>query len=155
MRLFLVGVGRLRPALREVTDDYLRRLNRVVAIEEREAREAGQASTAALRQQQEDERILRLIPDGAAITLLDVTGTQWSSEQVAAQLDAWRVAARDRVLVIGGAEGVGASVRERATQRWSLGPLTLPHEFARLVVAEQLYRAAMILQGHPYHRGTE
>ena len=155
MRLFLVGVGRLRPALREVTDDYLRRLNRVVAIEEREAREAGQASTAALRQQQEDERILRLIPDGAAITLLDVTGTQWSSEQLAAQLDAWRVAARDRVLVIGGAEGVGASVRERATQRWSLGPLTLPHEIARLVVAEQLYRAAMILQGHPYHRGTE
>ena len=76
-------------------------------------------------------------------------------EQLAAQLDAWRVAARDRVLVIGGAEGVGASVRERATQRWSLGPLTLPHEIARLVVAEQLYRAAMILQGHPYHRGTE
>lgn len=155
MRLFLVGVGRLRPALREVTDDYLRRLNRVVAIEEREAREAGQASTAALRQQQEDGRILRMVPDGAAITLLDVNGTQWSSEQLAAQLDGWRRAARDVALVLGGAEGVGPAVRERASQRWSLGPLTLPHELARLIVAEQLYRAAMILQGHPYHRGAE
>ena len=155
MRMFLVGVGRLRPALREVTDDYLRRLRRVVAIEEREAREAGQASTAALRQQQEDERILRLVPDSATITLLDVGGTPWSSEQLATQLDAWRVGARDVALVIGGAEGAGSAVRERATQRWSLGPLTLPHEIARLVVAEQLYRAAMILQGHPYHRGAE
>jgi 23S rRNA (pseudouridine1915-N3)-methyltransferase len=155
MRLLLVGVGRLRPALREVTDDYLRRLNRVVAIEEREAREAGQAATAALRQQQEDERILRLVPANAAITLLEVTGSPWSSEQLAVQLDSWRVAARDRALVIGGAEGVGPSVRGRADQRWSLGALTLPHELARLIVAEQLYRAAMILQGHPYHRGAE
>jgi 23S rRNA (pseudouridine1915-N3)-methyltransferase len=155
MRLLLVGVGRLRPALREVTDDYLRRLNRVVAIEEREAREAGQAATAALRQQQEDERILRLVPANTAITLLEVTGSPWSSEQLAVQLDSWRVAARDRALVIGGAEGVGPSVRGRADQRWSLGALTLPHELARLIVAEQLYRAAMILQGHPYHRGAE
>lgn len=155
MRLLLVGVGRLRPALREVTDDYLRRLNRVVITEEREAREAGQATTAALRQQQEDERILRLIPESTPITLLDVTGTAWSSEQLAARLDEWRVSARDRALVIGGTEGVGQALRERASQRWSLGPLTLPHEVARLIVAEQLYRAAMILQGHPYHRGTE
>ena len=155
MQLILVGVGRLRPALREVTDDYLRRLNRAVTITEREAREAGQATTVALRQQQEDERILRLVPEDAPITLLDVTGQAWSSEQLAIQLQGWKVAARDRALVIGGAEGVGSAVRERATQRWSLGPLTLPHEVARLVVAEQLYRAAMILQGHPYHRGAE
>lgn len=155
MQLLLVGVGRLRPALREVTDDYLRRLRRVVAVDEREAREAGQAGTATLRQQQEDERILRLIPDGVPITLLDLTGDAWSSEQLAVQLEGWKVAARDRALVIGGAGGVGSAVRQRATQRWSLGPLTLPHEVARLVVAEQLYRAAMILQGHPYHRGAE
>ena len=155
MQLLLVGVGRLRPALREVADDYLRRLNRVVAVEEREVREAGQEGTIALRQQQEDERILRLIPDGTAITLLDVTGTGWSSEQLSGQLAEWRLAARDRALVIGGADGVGSSVRARASQRWSLGPLTLPHELVRVIVAEQLYRAAMILQGHPYHRGAE
>jgi 23S rRNA (pseudouridine1915-N3)-methyltransferase len=154
MRLYLVGVGRLRPALREVTDDYLRRLQRMVAIEEREAREAGQASTTALRRQHEDDRLRKLIPDGVPITLLDVTGTPWSSEQLAAQLDGWRAAARDRALVIGGADGVGQAIRDRADQRWSLGPLTLPHELVRVVVAEQLYRAATILQGHPYHRGT-
>lgn len=155
MRLFLVGVGRLRPALREVTDDYLRRVGRVVVVEEREAREAGQATTVALRQQQEDERILTLVPEGTPITLLEIGGSSWTSEQLAGKLDGWRVAARDRALVIGGAEGVGTAVRQRADERWSLGPLTLPHEVARLIVAEQLYRAAMILQGHPYHRGAE
>ena len=155
MRLYLVGVGKLRPPLREVTDDYLRRLGRVLTVEEREAREAGQASTPELRRGQEDERVLRLIPEGTDITLLDVGGTGWSSELLATHLQRWRESARDRALVIGGADGVGSAVRARATERWSLGPLTLPHEMARLIVAEQLYRAAMILQGHPYHRGTE
>jgi 23S rRNA (pseudouridine1915-N3)-methyltransferase len=153
MRLLLVCVGKLRPALRGVTDDYLRRLGRVVTIEEREAREAGRAATAALRRQQEEAALLRLIPEGAAITLLDLDGSAWSSEQVAVRLDQWRGVARDRALVIGGAEGVGDRLRARAEERWSLGPLTLPHELARVIVVEQLYRAAMILQGHPYHRG--
>lgn len=155
MRLFVVGVGKLRPALREVADDYLRRLGRVLTVEEHEAREAGQAATVELRQQQEDERILRLIPAATAVTLLDVGGQQWSSEQLATRFDGWRVAARDRALVIGGAAGVGSAVRQRADECWSLGPLTLPHELARVIVVEQLYRAAMILQGHPYHRGSE
>jgi 23S rRNA (pseudouridine1915-N3)-methyltransferase len=155
MKLLLVAVGRLRPALREVTDDYLRRLDRVVSIEEREVREAGQARTAALRQQQEDARVLHQIPEGVPVTLLEVAGAPWTSERLAEELDRWRVAAQDRALVIGGAEGVGKAVRSRAAQQWSLGPLTLPHEMVRMIVAEQLYRAAMILQGHPYHRGAE
>lgn len=153
MRLLLVGTGRLRPALREVCDDYLRRLGRSVTIEEREAREAGQVDDPARRREEEDRRLLRLLPGDTAITLLDRTGAAWTSEELARRLNAWRLAARDRALVIGGAEGVGPSIRERADERWSLGPLTLPHELARVIVAEQLYRAAMILQGHPYHRG--
>jgi 23S rRNA (pseudouridine1915-N3)-methyltransferase len=153
MRLLLVGVGKLRPALRGVTDDYLRRFGRWVAIEEREAREAGRAATSALRRQQEAAGILRLIPEGTAITLLDRRGSPWSSEQLASRLDQWRSVARDRAVVIGGADGVSHSLSDRADERWSLGPLTLPHELARVIVVEQLYRAATILQGHPYHRG--
>ncbi|HRP09258.1 MAG TPA: 23S rRNA (pseudouridine(1915)-N(3))-methyltransferase RlmH, partial [Gemmatimonadales bacterium] len=65
----------------------------------------------------------------------------------------WRTVGSDTAIVIGGSEGTGRAVRERAVERWSLGQLTLPHELARVVVAEQLYRGAMILQGHPYHRG--
>ena len=117
MRLYLVGVGKLRPPLREVTDDYLRRLGRVLTVEEREAREAGQASTPELRRGQEDERVLRLIPEGTDITLLDVGGTGWSSELLATHLQRWRESARDRALVIGGADGVGSAVRARATER--------------------------------------
>lgn len=153
MRLLLLGTGRLRPALREVCDDYLRRLGRLVSIEEREAREAGRAPHAEARRAEEDRRLLRLLPEHSAVTLLDPAGTAWSSEELARRLEAWRVAARDRALVIGGADGLGDALRARADERWSLGPLTLPHELARVIVAEQLYRAASILQGHPYHRG--
>lgn len=153
MRVLLLGVGRLRPALREVCDDYLRRLGRLVTVEEHEAREAGRAPSAAVRRDEEDRRLLALIPAGTGITLLDRTGAAWTSEELARRLEAWRTSARDRAVVIGGAEGVGEALRRRADEHWSLGPLTLPHELARVVVAEQLYRAATILQGHPYHRG--
>jgi 23S rRNA (pseudouridine1915-N3)-methyltransferase len=73
---------------------------------------------------------------------------------VAEQLQEWRVRGRDHALVIGGAVGVAPAVRERASSIWSLGPLTLPHELARVVVAEQLYRATTILRGEPYHKGV-
>jgi 23S rRNA (pseudouridine1915-N3)-methyltransferase len=66
---------------------------------------------------------------------------------------AWRMGGRDVYLLIGGAEGLDDTVLHRAHTRWSLGPLTLPHMLVRVIVAEQLYRAASLLAGHPYHRG--
>ena len=98
--------------------------------------------------------MLELVPDDADLTLLDLGGLPWSSEQVAEQLQAWRERGRDHALLIGGAVGVSAAVRARATDAWSLGPLTLPHELARVLVAEQLYRATTILRGEPYHKGV-
>ena len=154
MKLYLVGVGRLRPAFREACDDYLRRLGRMVNVEEREVREAGQSLSSAERRDEEARRILARIPAGTAITLLDLRGSPWSSEQLASRLDSWRLAARDRALVIGGADGLGEAIVQVADERWSLGPLTLPHELVRVIVTEQLYRAGTILQGHPYHRGS-
>ncbi|MBK7596263.1 MAG: 23S rRNA (pseudouridine(1915)-N(3))-methyltransferase RlmH [Gemmatimonadetes bacterium] len=153
MKWTLVAVGKLRPALREVCDDYLRRLGRHLPVEEREVREAGRAGSPTRQREEEGKRLLEALPSSTDVVLLDVGGSEWSSESLASQLEGWRLAARDRAFVIGGAEGVSDAVRTRASARWSLGPLTLPHELARVVVVEQLYRAGTILRGEPYHRG--
>jgi 23S rRNA (pseudouridine1915-N3)-methyltransferase len=154
MQLSLVAVGKLRPALRDLCDDYLRRLGRFVKVDEREVREAGRAGSEQLQRDTEGKHLLDVVADGSPLVLLDIGGTMWSSEQLAAQLDAWRLDARERTVIIGGAAGVSAALRARATSTWSLGPLTLPHEIARLLVVEQLYRASTILRGEPYHKGA-
>lgn len=154
MQLLLVAVGKLRPALREVCDDYLRRFGRFAAIHEREVQEAGRAASEPLRREAEGKRLLEAVPGSCEVVLLDVDGERWSSEHLAVQLEVWRLQARDRTLIIGGAAGVAPAVRERAGTVWSLGALTLPHELARVVVAEQLYRASTILRREPYHRGA-
>lgn len=153
MQLHVVAVGKLRPALRQVGDDYLRRLRRFIAVSEREVREAGRAGSIDRQRDEEARHLLDAVPTDADVVLVDQGGNAWSSEELAVQLEAWRIAARDVALVIGGAVGVAAAVGERARARWSLGPLTLPHELARVVVVEQLYRASTILRGEPYHRG--
>lgn len=152
MKVVLVAVGRLRPPLRDVCDDYLRRFGKHVTIEEREVREVGATRDPATRRDLEGERLLAAVPAGAAITVLDQEGTGYTSEALARCLDGWRTSARDRALLIGGATGFSSAVRQAATDSWSLGPLTLPHEIARVIVAEQLYRASTILRGEPYHR---
>lgn len=154
MELLLLAVGKLRPAYRTACDDYLRRLGRFVTVREREVREAGRASSVVAQRAEEGERLLEAVPVGAGVTLLDLGGASWSSEEVATRLDAWRHAGRHRAVIIGGAVGVAPEVRTRADEVWSLGPLTLPHELARVVVAEQLYRGATILQGTPYHKAA-
>ncbi len=154
MRLTLLAVGGLRPAFRAACDEYLRRLTRLAPLDEREVREAGKAGNVAAQRNEEGRRLLDAVPETAAVVLLDHDGTAWSSEELAAQLEQWRLAGRDRVFIIGGAVGVSAAVRRRAGTVWSLGPLTYPHELARVIVAEQLYRAATILRGMPYHKGA-
>lgn len=100
----------------------------------------------------EGRRVLAALPKGALVVALDVPGRAHSSEQLAQRLQHWRSLGRDLALLIGGPEGHAPAVRAIADEQWSLGPLTLPHMLARLVVAEQLYRAAAMLANHPYHR---
>lgn len=152
MKLTLVAVGRLRPALRELVDDYLRRLGRFAEVQELEVREASTAPTPEVQRREEAERLLAKVPAGATLVALDRDGEAWSSEALARRLDGWRLAARPLVFVIGGSHGLDGTLLARCGARWSLGPATLPHELARAVVAEQLYRASTILRGEPYHK---
>jgi 23S rRNA (pseudouridine1915-N3)-methyltransferase len=102
----------------------------------------------------EAERLLAKVGPRDRLVALVVDGEPWSSEDLARRLEAWLAGGhRAVVFALGSASGLGGAVRVRARERWSLGPLTLPHDLARVVVWEQLYRAGTILRGEPYHRG--
>ncbi len=154
MELVLLAVGKLRPSFREAVDDYLRRLGRHHKVREVEVREASRAPTIATQRAQEAERLLAGRPAGSRLVALAREGTPWSSEELARRVGRWTEEARPLALVIGGSQGLAPDLLAAAGDRWSLGPLTLPHELARVVVAEQLYRAVTILRGEPYHKGA-
>jgi 23S rRNA (pseudouridine1915-N3)-methyltransferase len=150
----LVAVGKLRPAYRTLCDEYLKRLGRYGPIVEREVREAARSATPTLRRREEARRLLEAVPGRARLVVLDRTGTAWSSDELARRLQRWREEGLDTCLVIGGDWGLDPGLVTAARFRWSLGPLTLPHELARVVTLEQWYRAWTIIRGEPYHRGA-
>lgn len=134
--------------------DYARRLPTECAlhlIEIAPGRRGRKADIARILRD-EAERLLKAVPRGADLVALEVAGQCWSTEQLADRLAQWMGSGRDLALLVGGPEGLDASVRSAAAQHWSLSPLTLPHPLVRVVVAEQLYRAWSILHNHPYHR---
>jgi 23S rRNA (pseudouridine1915-N3)-methyltransferase len=153
LQVSVLAVGRLRPCFRAACDEYLHRLRRVAEVREVEVREAARAGSPALQRREEAKRLTVALPDRVVRVALDLRGEPWSSEELARRVGAWRDAARPVALVIGGAEGLDPAVLEASDLRWSLGPMTLPHELARVVVMEQLYRAFAILRGAPYHKG--
>ncbi|MGE0554105.1 MAG: 23S rRNA (pseudouridine(1915)-N(3))-methyltransferase RlmH [Gemmatimonadales bacterium] len=152
MRTTLVAVGRVRRGLREVCDDYLRRIGRYGEIAEREVKEGPAARPVGERRRVEGERLLAGIDPATTVVALEPTGDPWRSEELATRLERWRLEARPVALLIGGPHGLDPAVLARANHRWSLGPLTLAHELARVVVLEQWYRAWTILRGEPYHK---
>jgi len=100
----------------------------------------------------EGEQILSKLKADEQVVLLDERGKQLSSSGLAARLTGWQSEGRDLCFVIGGPDGVSSACRERANFTWSLSELTLPHGLARVLFAEQLYRAWSLQSGHPYHR---
>ena len=133
--------------------DYEARAARYWPLQIHEVREEpARSGSADLVREREGERLLAALPAGAQIVACDVIGKTMSSEQFAAWLQQLRERARDVGIVIGGAYGLGDVVKQRATSSISLAPWTLPHELARLVLAEQLYRAGTIGRGEPYHK---
>jgi 23S rRNA (pseudouridine1915-N3)-methyltransferase len=152
LRAFLIAVGERMPAwVQDGYAEYARRLSRELPLQLVEI--STKSRDPARVNADEGAALLAAIPKGAHVVALDGRGKAWSSEDVAVQLARWRMLGKDLAFVIGGADGLAAAVLDRADQRWSLGPATLPHPLVRIVVAEQLYRAVTQLGNHPYHRG--
>jgi 23S rRNA (pseudouridine1915-N3)-methyltransferase len=149
----IVAVGKLRPFYRSAADEYTQRLRRYVRVHEHEVREASKAPNPAAQCAEEASRLGSRVSAGSTVIALTREGTAWSSREFAKQLEHWLLTSRPISLVIGGSHGLHPSFLEGSAARWSLGPLTFPHELARVIVLEQLYRAFTILRGQPYHKG--
>lgn len=155
MRLHLLCVGARQPAwINQGFETYARRMPRdcALGLTEISTRHRGRGADIKRAVDKESARLIQSIPEGALVVALSADGEPWSTQQLADRLDAWRRDHQNVALLIGGAEGLAPACLERAHGRWSLSALTLPHGLARVVVAEQLYRAWTILTGHPYHR---
>lgn len=154
MRLLLIAAGtRLPNWVNEGYDEYASRLTGDYRLEMKEIA-LGQRSGGDTKQAiaKERERMLAALPANAYVVALQVEGRALSSEQLAKFLEARTRDGRDVAFCIGGPDGLAPEVDARANFRWSLSALTLPHALARVVAAEALYRAVMIVRGHPYHR---
>jgi 23S rRNA (pseudouridine1915-N3)-methyltransferase len=154
VKLVVATVGKVRDrSLAEAIVDYEQRATHYWPIETRVAKEEPARSLAVEQvKDREGERLLALVPDGAVLVACDVGGRSLTSEQFAAWLGKQRDEARDVVFAIGGAHGLSAEIRRVARWSLSLAPWTLPHELAKLVLVEQIYRAGTILRGEPYHK---
>ncbi len=151
MRLLLAAVGRFRPGPeRDLFLKYAERLRpKLELIEVEEKRPL----PVAERRTREAALLLDTIPGGAKLVALDERGGTLGSEQFARTLETWRdQAVPATVFLIGGADGHGPGVRERADLLLSFGAMTWPHMLVRTLLAEQLWRAQSLLSGHPYHR---
>lgn len=154
MRLVVAVVGKPRHAeLREAIADYQTRAARYWPLEVHEVKEENAASLAPAEvKRREAKRLREKIPPGARIIACDAGGERRTSEQFASLLNSSRDEARDLAFVIGGAFGLGEDIISGAVSKLSLAPFTLPHELARLVLTEQIYRAGTIVRGEPYHK---
>ncbi len=155
MRLRIIAVGTKMPAWVEAgVTDYVRRLRAQWKFELLEI-PAGRRSAAgpvARAVAEEGERVLAALRPQEQAIALDERGSALTTRELAARLAAGEQAGLDLALLIGGPDGHALQVRERARESWSLSRLTLPHGLARLLLAEQLYRAQSLLLNHPYHR---
>jgi 23S rRNA (pseudouridine1915-N3)-methyltransferase len=154
MRISLLVIGRPRDAgLADAIREYETRAARYWPLDVVEVREeSGRGLTPALVLDREAERLAERLPADAQLVACDPGGESMDSARFAGWLQDQREQARSVAFVIGGAHGIGESVRGRAAKRLSLAPWTLPHEVARLVLSEQLYRAGTIVRGEPYHK---
>ena len=155
MKLHIVAVGTRMPAWVDAGfGEYARRMPRdarlgLVEIKP-ENRGAGRAVGRLL--DAEEKRILAAVPAGSLRIALDERGTLLATAELASRIERWRHTGCNLAFIVGGPDGLAESLKRGAAFKWSLTPLTLPHGLARVVLAEQLYRAVSILHNHPYHR---
>jgi 23S rRNA (pseudouridine1915-N3)-methyltransferase len=151
----MVAVGQRMPAWVEAGfDDYARRMPREAALELVQIKPEPRATATPVERltAAEGKRIRAALPDGCYKVVLDERGQTCTTKALAERLQDWQMNGRDVAFVIGGPDGHDPAIRRDADWLWSLSSLTLPHALVRVLVAEQLYRAALILKNHPYHR---
>ena len=155
MRIRLIAVGGNMPRWVEMGwQEYVKRLPPEITLELVEIPLSTRGKNADVQRliRQEGAAMLAKVQPGERVVTLEVEGKPWSTEQLAEQLDAWRLDARTVNLMVGGPEGLAPEVCAKSEQRWSLSPLTLPHPLVRVLLGEQIYRAWTVLAGHPYHK---
>ena len=155
MKLLVVAVGQRQPAWADdAWAEFAKRLPAEMRLElkvlKAEPRSSGK--TAAQCMAAEATRFEAALPKGVRRVVLDEHGTRLTTAQLALRLDAWRGDGRDAALLIGGPDGLDSALKTSADETLRLSDLTLPHAFARVLLAEALYRAWSLLEGHPYHR---
>jgi 23S rRNA (pseudouridine1915-N3)-methyltransferase len=153
MRLRVIWTGKTKDAhLRALINDYLKRLSHFARCEISEFRESP-ASGGDAGIDRDSRRISDGLRQGAVNVLLDPEGTEWTSQQLAKEIQQWQDSGTKEVtFIVGGPNGVSADLLTRASKRWSLSRLTLTHEMSRVVLLEQLYRAYTIIHGLPYQK---
>ncbi len=145
MKIKVAWIGKTKePAIQTLTDDYLKRISRYADAAGLAVKDEAALLCLARGERQKDRHKL---------VLLDARGKQLSSEQLAQFLEREQAQALPLLFAVGGADGFGEDARRQAGFVLSLGPMTLPHELARVVLLEQIYRAFTILKHHPYHLG--
>jgi 23S rRNA (pseudouridine1915-N3)-methyltransferase len=158
MRLIVAAIGRLKDAERNLFERYWERLEaggRSLGLSPLAVHELTESRAArdSVRKADEASRLLRSARDADVLVALDAGGRSMTSEAFARLLARTRDdGAKGMAFLVGGPDGHGEALLEAAWVKLSLGPMTLPHGLARIVLVEQLYRAATILSGHPYHR---
>lgn len=159
MRIIVAAIGRLKhgpeAALSERYAKRTKQTGRNLGLREIEIVEIkeSRAEDAGKRMLEESIALANIIPQRAAVALLDANGENLDSVSLATKLAQWRADDRPAVVfMIGGADGLAASLRDKAELRLAFGAATWPHQMVRIMLLEQLYRATTILTGHPYHR---
>lgn len=155
MQLRVAAVGQRMPAwVNEAWTEYARRMPPSLPLSLREISLAKRSKNADIKRltSLESKALYEAMPKRSRVIALDIQGRAWSTGKLANRLEQWMGDGRDVGFMIGGPEGIDDQVLRKADERWSLGPLTLPHPLVRVVLVEQLYRAWTITQNHPYHR---
>lgn len=155
MHVRLIAVGNKQPgSLATAFDDYSLRFPRQwkFTLESVATARRNKGELSSVAKEAEGTKILAKLKPADCVIALDESGKQDSSRSLAAALDAWQTVGANLVFIIGGPDGLSPNVLQRANRIWSLSKLTLPHGLARVLFAEQLYRAHSMLSGHPYHR---
>lgn len=154
MKIVIAAVGKLKERhYRDAADEYLKRLRPYAAIEMVEAADQDLSQGDDRARRTEAEAIERLVPAGARVIALDAAGKQYSSEGFSQHLAEIMHSGQAAVaFIVGGSAGIDPELLARVDERVSLGPMTLPHQLARVVLLEQIYRAFRIMRNEPYHR---